>query len=190
MSTSKGSSMAAKLEEMLQAVWDMELKVNNKLLAMKRKWSPLTIGWWRQYIGIYTVRGLGSLPWLRLLILSLVHISRYLDHGHHQFWGGDCLDLCAYKLIVPVFRRGCSSVRFWSDSWGTGGMMCASLLAALPSVPSVYGWLKFCLMPHNFQSCSNRKYCNILTALHTSLVRGGSPSLCILVLRLSEKKAR
>ena len=89
--------------------------------------------------------------------------------------------------IVPVFRRGCSSVRFWSDSWGTGGMMCASPLAALPSVPSIYGRLKFCLMPHNFQSCSNRKYWNILTALHTSLVRGGSPSLCILVLRLSEK---
>ena len=97
MSTSTGSSMAAKLEEMLQAVWDVESKVNDKLLAMKRKWSPLTIGWWSKYIGIHPVRGLGSLPGLRLLTLNLVHISCYLDHGHHQFWGGDCLDLCAYK---------------------------------------------------------------------------------------------
>ena len=37
MSTGKGTSMAAKLEEVLQAVRDVESKVDDKLLAMKCK---------------------------------------------------------------------------------------------------------------------------------------------------------
>ena len=37
MSTGEGTSMAAKLEEVLQAVQDMESKVDDKLSAMKRE---------------------------------------------------------------------------------------------------------------------------------------------------------
>ena len=37
MSTGEGTSMTAKLEEVLQAVWDVESKVDDKLSAMKRE---------------------------------------------------------------------------------------------------------------------------------------------------------